>query len=54
VSLSVPAADLVVVNLGELVTCEPELGAGPLGVIPPCGVNHVRRVIKRGRAVWER
>jgi imidazolonepropionase len=27
-------ADLVVVNIGELVTCEPALGEGPLGVIP--------------------
>jgi imidazolonepropionase len=41
------AADLVVVNIGELVTCEPTLGEGPLGVI-----SNGALAAADGRVVW--
>jgi imidazolonepropionase len=41
------AADLVVTGLAELVTCEPALGDGPLGVIPAGAVAAMD-----GRIVW--
>ncbi len=41
------AADLVIVNIGELVTAEPGLGEGPLGLIP-----HAALAAAGGRIVW--
>ncbi|MBI2158991.1 MAG: imidazolonepropionase [Candidatus Rokubacteria bacterium] len=40
-------ADLLVTNLGELVTCEPALGEGPLGVI-----KNGALAVAEGRVVW--
>ena len=40
-------ADLVVTNIGELVTCEPSLGEGPLGVIEDGAL-----AAAEGRIVW--
>lgn len=40
-------AELAVVNIGELVTCEPALGEGPLGLIP-----HAALAAAGGRVVW--
>jgi len=40
-------ADLVVVNIGELVTCDPALGEGPLGVIANAAL-----AAADGRVVW--
>jgi imidazolonepropionase len=40
-------ADLVVINIAELVTCEPSLGEGPLGLIP-----HAALAAADGRIVW--
>ena len=40
-------ADLVVANLAELVTCEPALGEGPLGVI-----ENGALAAQGGRIVW--
>jgi imidazolonepropionase len=43
----VTPADLIVFNLGELVTAEPALGEGPLGV-----VRHAALAAGGGRVVW--
>jgi imidazolonepropionase len=40
-------ADLVVVNIGELVTCDPALGEGPLGIIANAAL-----AAADGRVVW--
>ncbi len=47
-----PAVDLVVSGLGELVTCEPTLGDGPLGVIAQAALASAGEVPPefRGRA----
>lgn len=42
-----PTADLIVTNLAELVTCEPSLGEGPLGVIERGAL-----AAAGGRIVW--
>jgi imidazolonepropionase len=44
---NVPAADLIVVNLAELVTCDSSQGDGPLGVIPRAAL-----AAAGGRVVW--
>src|SRR5256886_14204996 len=41
------SADLIVTNLAELVTCEPALGEGPLGVITRGAI-----AAAGGRLVW--
>src|SRR5438132_13432596 len=41
------SADLIVTNLAELVTCEPALGEGPLGVI-----TRGASAAAGGRIVW--
>src|SRR2546428_12253097 len=41
------SADLIVTNLAELVTCEPALGEGPLGVITRGAI-----AAAGGRVVW--
>src|SRR2546429_8762269 len=41
------SADLIVTNLAELVTCEPALGEGPLGVITRGAI-----AAAGGRIVW--
>src|SRR2546428_10482404 len=43
------SADLIVTNLAELVTCEPALGEGPLGVITRGAI-----AAAGGRVVWVR
>lgn len=45
--MSPMTADLVVVNIGELVTCDPTLGEGPLGVI-----TNGALAAADGRVVW--
>src|SRR2546427_10735340 len=42
-------ADLVITNLAELITCEPALGEGPLGVITRGAI-----AAAGGRIVWVR
>jgi imidazolonepropionase len=42
-----PRADLVIEGIGELVTCEPALGEGPLGIVADAAVAAVE-----GRIVW--
>jgi imidazolonepropionase len=42
-----PSADLVLTNVGELVTCEPSLGHGELGIIPRGAL-----AARAGRIVW--
>ncbi len=40
-------ADLIVTNIAELVTCEPALGEGPLGVIKDAAL-----AVAEGRVIW--
>lgn len=51
--MGAPAADLVVTNLRELVTCDPALGAGPLGVVPDAAlVAAGQRIVWVGPRSW--
>jgi imidazolonepropionase len=45
--VSPTVADLVLVNIGELVTCDPALGEGPLGII-----SNAALAAADGRIVW--